>query len=150
MTLHETIKKHMVDAMRAKEALKLEVLRGLLSSFGNELIAKKSPAPLLKDEDVLAIVKRAVKQRKDSIEQFEKGDRKDLVDKEKKELAILEAYLPATMSRKEIKKIVEARLIESGPIDPKKAGQFMGLIIKELKGRADGGDIKVVVDELIK
>jgi uncharacterized protein YqeY len=148
--MHETIKKQMVEAMRAKDALKLEVLRGLLSSFSNELIAKKSADTTLKDEDALAVIKRAVKQRKDSIEQFEKGGRADLADKEKKELAILEAYLPATMSRADIKKIVTAKLKESGPIDPKKAGQFMGLIIKELKGKAEGSDIKAVVDELVK
>ncbi len=136
--------------MRAKDALKVEVLRGLLSNFSNELIAKKSPDPLLKDEDALALVKRAVKQRKDSIEQFEKGGRSDLADKEKKELAILETYLPATMSREEIKKIAEAKIKETGPIDPKKAGQFMGILNKELKGKADGSDIKAVVDELVK
>ena len=147
--MHETIKNQIKDAMRAKDALRLEVLRGLQALFSNELIAKKSNDPLLKDEDVITIIKRSVKQRKDSIEQFEKGGRKDLADKEKGELKILEAFLPTTMSRSEIKKVVEAKIKVTGPIDKTKAGQFMGMIIKELKGKADGSDIKAVVDELL-
>jgi len=147
--LHQTIRDQITEAMRAKDSLRLEVLRGLQASFTNELIAKKSNDPLLKDEDVLVLIKKAVKQRKDSIEQFEKGGRSDLAQKEKEELSILETHLPATMSRAEIKKIVEAKIASSGPVDAKKSGQFMGMIIKELKGKADGADVKAVVDELI-
>lgn len=150
MTLHETIKEQIKDAMRAHEELRLEVLRGLQAAFSNELIAKRSSAPLLKDEEVLALIKKAVKQRKDSIEQFEKGGRKDLATKEKKELEILVKYLPETMSRADIKKIVEAKLKKEGPIDPKKMGQFMGGIMKELKGKAEGEDVKAVLDEMTK
>ncbi len=150
MTLHETIKSQIVEAMRAKDTLRLEVLRGLQALFYNELIAKKSSDLLLKDEPALALVKKSVKQRKDSIEQFEKGGRPDLAKKEKDELVILEAFLPATMSKGDIKKIVEAKLKKEGPIDPKKAGQFLGVLIKELKGKADGADIKAVLDELVK
>ena len=84
--MHETIKKQIVEAMRSKDVLRLEVLRGLQALFLNELIAEKSSKPFLKDEDVLTIIKRSVKQRKDSIEQFEKGGRKDLVKKETAEL----------------------------------------------------------------
>ncbi len=147
--MHETIKNKIKDAMRAKDALKLEVLRGLQALFSNELIAKKSSDLILKDEDVLAIIKRSVKQRKDSIEQFEKGGRNDLADKEKAELTILEAFLPATMSRSDIKKLVEAKIATTGPIDKVKSGQFVGMMIKELKGKAEGSDIKAVVDEMI-
>jgi uncharacterized protein YqeY len=151
MNLHETIKKQMVDAMRAKDALRLEVLRGLLSTFSNELIAKKSADAFLKDGDALALVKRAVKQRKDSIEQFEKGGRADLAQKERAELGILEGFLPATMSREEIKKHIDAKVATmGGHIDKTKAGQFVGMMMKELKGQADGADVKAVVDEMIK
>lgn len=148
--MHETIKNQIKEAMRSKDVLKLEVLRGLQALFSNELIAKKSSDPVLKDEDVIAIIKRSVKQRKDSIEQFEKGGRNDLAEKEKMELRILEQFLPATMSREEIRKIVEAKLKTDGPVDKTKMGQFMGMIMKELKGRADGGDVKAVVDEITK
>lgn len=148
--MHETIKKQIVEAMRSKDALRLEVLRGLQALFSNELIAKKSSEPFLKDEDVLAIIKRSVKQRKDSIEQFEKGGRNDLAKKEKAELAILEAFLPATMSKEEIKKVIKGRMGTSGPMDKAKIGQFIGMMMKELKGKADGADVKAVVDELVK
>lgn len=150
MKIHENIKEQIKDAMRAHDVLRLEVLRGLQAAFANELIAKKSSAPLLKDEDVLAIIKKGVKQRKDSIEQFEKGGRKDLATKEKKEMAVLNEFLPASMSRAEIKKIVEKKLKKEGPIDPKKMGQFMGGIMKELKGKAEGEDVKAMLDELTK
>lgn len=150
MTLHENIKEQIKEAMRAQELLRLEVLRGLQALFLNELIAKGSSAPLLKDDDVLAIIKRSVKQRKDSIEQFEKGGRKDLVKKEKAELVILEAFLPETMSQADIKKLVEKKLKTAGPLDPKKVGQFVGMMIKELKGKAEGSDIKAVVDSFVK
>lgn len=148
--MHETIKNQIKEAMRSKDVLKLEVLRGLQALFSNELIAKKISDPLLKDEDVVAIIKRSVKQRKDSIEQFEKGGRNDLAEKEKMELKILEQFLPATMSRDEIKKIVEAKLKAEGTVDKTRMGQFMGMIMKELKGKADGADVKAVVDEVTK
>ncbi len=127
------------------------MLRGLQALFSNELIAKKSNDPLLKDEDTLAIIKRAVKQRKDSIEQFEKGGREDLAQKERAELGMLETFLPATMSREDIKKHVQAKLATmGGNLEKTKAGQFVGTMMKELKGKADGADVKAVVDEMIR
>lgn len=150
MTIHETIKNQIKDAMRAKEALRLEVLRGLQSLFNNELIAKGSSDLLIGDDAAIALIKKSVKQRKDSIEQFEKGGRSDLAQKEKDELVILEVYLPETMSRDEIRKIVEAKIAATGAIDKTKSGQFVGMMIKELKGKADGADIKAAVDEFVK
>lgn len=148
--MHETIKNQIKDALRDHDALRLEVLRGLQALFMNEMIAKKINTPTMKDDDVIAIIKKSVKQRKDSIEQFEKGGRKDLVKKEKAELVILEAFLPATMSQKDIEKLVKEKIKKDGPIDAKKAGQFIGIMIKELKGKADGADIKAIVDKLVK
>ena len=150
MKIHETIKKQLLDAMRAKDTIRLDVIRGLLSSFSYELIAKKSPETFLDDESVLNLIRRSVKQHKDSIEQFEKGNRKDLVKKEKAELKFLEEYLPQMMSKDEIRKIVKSKIDKEGEIDKKKVGQFIGQIMKELKGKADGADIKEIVDSLIK
>lgn len=147
--IHKEIKSQIIESMRAKDTLRLETLRGLQASFSNELIAKKSNEQFLKDEDVLIIIKRAVKQRKDSIEQFEKGGRKDLAKKEKDELNILESFLPQMMSEEEIKKVVKAKLENSGSIDKAKQGQFIGMIIKELKGKADGSDVKKIVDDIL-
>jgi len=150
ITLHEKIKSEIIDAMRAKDAMTLETLRGLTSLFSYELIAKKSSAQFIDDESALALIKRSVKQRKDSIEQFEKGGRKDLVKKEKLELAILEKYLPETMSKEDIEKVVKAKIKKDGVPDKSKLGQFIGGLMKELKGKADGTDVKEVVEGLVK
>ncbi len=150
MTIHENIKKQIVDAMRAKDSIKLDTLRSLTALFSNELIAKGSAETFIDDEGALTLIKRSVKQHRDSIEQFEKGGRKDLVDKEKAELVILEVFLPVTMSRDEIRKVVDAKLASGGAIDKTKMGQFIGTLMKELKGKADGADVKAVVEEMVK
>ena len=147
--MHEKIKNDIKEAMRAHESLRLDTLRGLSAAFNNELM-KKPGVTSLPDEDVIAVIRRATKQRRDSIEQFEKGGRKDLADKEKAELAILESYLPQLMSRKEIEKIVKAKIAGGATFDKAKAGQFMGAIMKELKGKADGADVKAVIEGLVK
>lgn len=147
--IHEQIKKQIIDALRAKDSVRLDTLRGLTALFANELIAKRSTGEYVDDESALSIIKRSVKQHKDSIEQFEKGGRNDLAVKEKAELAILETYLPQTMSRDDIRKAVEAKISSTGPLDKAKSGQFVGAIMKELKGQADGADVKAVVDEML-
>lgn len=149
MSLHQDIREQMTRAMKAKDAVRLNVLRGLLSAFTNEAVAKKrKPAEELSDEDVLSLISRAVKQRKDSIEQFEKGGRKDLAEAEKAELKILETHLPTQMSRDEIFSYVKAKQAELGMADPTKKNQLMGLVMKELKGKADGMIVKGAVDSL--
>ena len=149
MSLQTTIKGQIKEAMLAKDQVRLLVVRSLVAAFTNELVAKgKKPTEELSDEDALAVIKRAVKQRKDSIEQFTSGGRSDLADSEKTELVILEKYLPQTMSRDEIKKIAEAKKIELGITDKAKLGQFVGMLMKELKGKADGGDVKAVAESL--
>jgi uncharacterized protein YqeY len=147
--IHETIKKQLVEAMRAHDEVRLTTLRSLIALFANELIAKKSAAEFIDDVSASALIKRSVNQHKDSIEQFEKGGRKDLVKNEKAELAILEEFLPETMSKADIEKIVKAKIKAEGLPDVKKVGQFIGGLMKELKGKADGADVKVVVDKLL-
>jgi len=149
MSLHTDIKNQIKEAMLAREAERLSVLRGLLASFTNELVSKKrKPDEELADDEVLDVIRRAVKQRKDSIEQFEKGGRQDLADTEKSELAILGTYLPQQMSRVEIESYVKNKQIELGFTDKSKSGQFMGMIMKDLKGKADGPMVKEVIDGL--
>lgn len=136
----------MVESMKAKDILRLNVIRGLLASFTNEAVAKKrKPDEELSDEEALAVIGRAVKQRKDSIEQFARGNRTDLVEAEKAELVILEIYLPIQMSRDEIMIYVKSKSL------PQVSGknQFMSMIMKELKGKADGSVVKEVVDTLV-
>lgn len=148
MSLHTDIKAQMIEAMKAKDAVRLSVIRGLLSSFTNEAVSKKrKPDEELSDEEALAVISRAVKQRKDSIEQFEKGGRTDLADSEKAELLILETYLPAQMSREEIFEYVKRKQAELN-MTPDKKNQFMGMAMKELKGKADGTIVKEAVDSI--
>ena len=138
----------MVEAMKAREATKLSVLRGLMASFTNELVAKKrKPDEELGDEDALSVISRAVKQRKDSIEQFEKGNRQDLADVEKAEMAILETYLPAQMSQEEVESFINDKITKENPEKDKK-NQFMGLVMKELKCRTDGSVVKEALDKV--
>ena len=147
MTIVEKIRAELKEAMIAKDTVKMMTYRGLLSGFTNELVAVgKKPQDAISDEEALAVIKRAVKQRKDAIEQFTNGGRTDLADSEKAELAILEVYLPAQMSREEILKIVEAKKAELGVTDKTGAGMLMSTCMKELKGKADGGDVKAVIN----
>lgn len=140
----------MVSAMRKKEALRLEVLRGMLAAFTNELVAKRRPPQeALSDDDALTVLKRLVKQRKDSAEQFTAGGRPELAEKEKKELLIIEEFLPRAMSREEIMKIAVAKKAELGVSDKSGMGEFIGAVMKECKGAADGNDVKAVVLELL-
>lgn len=147
--IQEKIKNDMKEAMIAKDSVKVTVLRGLMAAFTNELVAKmKKPGESISDEEAIAVIQRAIKQRKDSIDQFKKGGRNDLVEAEEKELSLIEAYSPKMMSRDEIQKIVEKKKAEMGAIDKTKLGMFMGAIMKELKGKADGADVKAVVESL--
>ncbi|MCR4334209.1 MAG: GatB/YqeY domain-containing protein [Patescibacteria group bacterium] len=148
MSLYNDIKNQIKDAMRARDAIRLNALRNLAAGLQTELIAKKTTDVELKDDETLAVIRRLVKQRKDSIEQFTKGGRDDLVNDEKAELAILETYLPAMMNQEDIKKIAEAKKTELGVTDKTKTGILMSVIMKELKGKADGADVKAVVESL--
>ena len=135
--------------MLAKDSLRLETYRGMLAAFTNELVSKnRKPNETLEDEDALAVITRLSKQRKDSIEQFKKGNREDLVKKEQAELAILETYLPKLIDRNEVEKIAQSKKNELGISDATKKGMLMSAIMKDLKGKADGTVVKEVVDSL--
>lgn len=147
MSIFETIKTDLKEAMKAKDTDRLNVLRGILSAFTNELVATgKTPQEVVDDELAMKVLMRASKQRKDSIEQFVAGGRPELADSEKAELAIVEKYLPAMMGEDEIKKVVEAKKAELGVTDKTKAGVLTGAIMKDLKGKADGAVVKAVVE----
>ena len=150
MAIHETLKKSIPDAMRARDAVKLQTLRSLVTAMTNEVVAKKrKPDEMLTDEEAVAVLKRAANQRKDSIEQFIKGGRPELAEPEKLELAIIDSYLPSMMSRDDIMTVAKAKMAELGVSSKADAGKFTGALMKELKGRADGSDVKAVVDELL-
>ena len=147
MSIQADMSNQIKDAMKAKDAVRLSVVRGLVAAFTNELVAKgRKPTEQLTDEEALAVIRRGVKQRKDSIEQFTKGGRNDLAEAEAAELKLLEAFLPAQMNRDDILKVVEAKKKELGVTDKSKAGQLMSAVMKELKGKADGAEVKAVVE----
>lgn len=144
--LIQKIRTDMTTAMKARDSLRLDTLRGALAAFTNELIAKgRKPTEELADNDAVTVLKRLAKQRKDSAEQFEKGGRAELAEKESKELKIIEEYLPQMASREEIQKVVEAKKTELGVTDASGAGALTGAVMKEFAGRADGNDVKAVV-----
>ncbi len=148
MTLHEQIRELIKDAMRAKDAVRLDTLRGVLSACTNQLVASgKKPQEMLTDEEVVAVITRLSKQRKDSIEQYTTGNRPDLVAEESAQLAVLMEFLPTLMSEAEITAFVENKKSTFTP-DTKK-GMVMAEIMRELKGKADGALVKKVVDSLI-
>jgi hypothetical protein len=149
MTLTTTIKERIKDAMRAKDAVKLTVLRGISAAFTNELVAKgRKPDEELSDDDAMTVIAREAKKRKDSIEQFTAAGRTDLSESEQAELTIIEGYLPAQMSREEIEVAVKAKQEELGTTDPAQKGQFVGAVMKDLKGKADGKIVQEVVNSL--
>ena len=150
MTLTEKIKADLKVAMLARETVRVITQRGLLAAFVNESVAKKrKPIEELKDDEALAVIKRSVRQHKDSIEQFAKGGRKDLVKEEEAELKILETYLPKMMDEREIRKIAEAVKTKLKISDKSKIGVFVGTVMKECKGLADGGSVKKIAEELL-
>jgi len=145
------LKEQMKEAMKAKDSVRLTVVRGLLSAMQNEAVAKgKGPDGILSDDEVLTVITRAAKQRKDSIEQFEKGGRPELAESEKAELAIIQAFLPAQMSQDEIVAAAKAKAAELGVTDKTGANKLMGMLMKDLKGKADGNAVKAVVDGLFQ
>lgn len=149
MSLHENIKAELKEAMKAKQAVRLRVIRGLLTAFMNELVASnRTPQDILTDEEAMVVIKRASKQRKESISQYEAAGRRELADPEKEELLVIETYLPQMMSQEEILPVAEAKKAELGINDKSKMGMLVGVVMKELSGKADGGDVKIVVESL--
>ena len=159
--MQDKIKQEMKAAMIAKDSVRLGVMRGISAALTTEMVSEqriasgKAPTEILSDEECLKVVKKLVKQRKDSIEQFVAGGREDLASDEKAELAILETLLPAQMSHEELTKAVEVEIekiktANGGELDMTKKGQITGAIIKALSANADGKDIKEVVDSLLK
>jgi hypothetical protein len=151
MDLHLTIREELKTAMKAHDEVRLRTVRSMLTAFTNELVAiGKKPQEMLDDAGVLSVIKRLAKQRKDSIEQFTAGGRPELATIEKDELAVLESYLPQMMSQDEIRPIVEKKIAELGAVDKSKMGMLIGSLMKELQGKADGSDVKAVVESLLK
>jgi uncharacterized protein len=147
MTLQQSVDSDLKEAMRAKDAAKLGVLRMLKSALKYAAIAKSGAEAELSDAEAVQVIRKQAKQRQDSIESFEKGGRAELAEKEKEELAILNAYLPQGMSPDELAKVVRETIVELGA----KSKAQMGAVMKELQakvaGRADGKTLSAEVQK---
>jgi uncharacterized protein len=148
MSLLEQIEKDVIAAMKAKEEIKVSTIRMLKSAVMNYLIqAKKDKA---EDADVLGVVTKQAKQRRESLESFEKAGRKDLADKEKAELAILESYLPKQLSDEELLAEVRKAIASSGATSPADMGKLMKVLMPVVQGKADGKRVQEAVKSLLK
>ncbi len=147
MTLMEQLTSDLKEAMKAKDEVRLTVIRGLKSACMNESVTLgRTPQDPLSDDEVLTVLRREAKRRKDAINQFTEGGRSDLAESEQSELAVVEKYLPQMMSQDDIRPIALAKKEALGVIDKSGAGKLVGALMGELKGKADGNDVKAVVD----
>jgi uncharacterized protein YqeY len=142
MTLKEKITEDMKAAMRAKETAKLGTIRLLTAAMKQKEVDERIE---LTDAHVLAIIEKMIKQRKDSISQFEAGGRQDLADIEKAEMAILSAYMPAGLSDAEIQAEVAAAVASTGAAGPQDMGKVMAVVKPKLAGRADMTAVSAMV-----
>ncbi|MFL6527124.1 MAG: GatB/YqeY domain-containing protein [Chthoniobacterales bacterium] len=138
MTLQERIDNDLKDAMRAKDATRLGVLRMLKSAVKNSAIEKGGATATLDDSEATAVIRKQVKQRQDSIESFEKGGRSELAAKEKEELAVLQHYLPQQLGADELQKIVRDTIAELNASSKAQMGAVMKAVQAKIAGRADG------------
>ncbi len=148
MSLAEQIEKDVIAAMKAKDPVKVSTLRMLKSALGNYLIQVKKDRA--EDPDVLGIITKQAKQRRESLESFEKAGRHDLADKEKEELAILEAYLPKQLTDDELRAAVQNAITTSGAQGPADMGKLMKVLMPAVQGKVDGKRVQEAVKALLK
>lgn len=141
--LHDRVFLDLQSAMKQKEELHVSTLRMLRAAMGNAAIEKRKQ--ILSDDEVIEVIGKEVKKRKEAIESFEKGRREDLAEKEKTELQILERYLPAALSDSELAQIVRDVISKSGARSKSEMGKVMKEVLSQVKGRADGKRVSELV-----
>ncbi|PIW94391.1 MAG: glutamyl-tRNA amidotransferase [Candidatus Moranbacteria bacterium CG_4_8_14_3_um_filter_41_13] len=149
MALYETLGADLIVSMKAGDVLRRDTLRLFQSALKNVAIDKRKDPKAFTDDEVIDVIRRLVKQRKDSIEQYRTGGREDLALKEEAELNILSAYLPQAMAEEELHTLVQSVLAEAGITAKAQMGQAMGLVMKQVGKNASGDDVKRVVDSLL-
>jgi len=148
MSLKAKIQEDLISAMKAKEQAKMDALRMLKTSIMKfETSGEVKEAT---DEEILQMVQKEIKQRQDSVEQYEKGGRPELAIKEKEEITFLKTYLPPQLSEEEIKKIVEETIAETGVKSKQEMGKLMGALMPKVKGKADGKLVSQIVNQLLQ
>lgn len=145
MTIQEKIQNQMTDAMRNKDQLRLSVLRMMKSAIKNKEIEKMKP---LDEGEALSVLNTLVKQRKDSVDQFRKGGREELAQKEEAEIKVIEEYLPAAATEDDIRKAIDEAVQETGAASVKDMGKVMKAALARLAGKsADGSKVSQMVKE---
>jgi hypothetical protein len=146
MSLTDTLRKDMFKAIKDGAKDESEILKMALASIKNAQIESEKE---LTDKDIQKILRSEVKKIKDSIEQFKKMQRDDLVTREVLQLEVLQSYLPQPMSEDEVKKVVEAKVKELNAESMRDMGKVMGVVMKELEGKADGNTVKNIVQDVL-
>ncbi|PID52175.1 MAG: GatB/YqeY [Candidatus Moraniibacteriota bacterium] len=149
MLLRKQIVEDLKVAMKSGDVAARDTLRSLDSMIKNEEIAQNKREEGLGDVETVSLVKRAIKQRKDSAQQYRDGDREELAQKEEEEIAVIEKYLPEQMSEKEVRSIVEKVIAEVGAEKKSDIGQVMGKVMSEVGESADGNTVRAIVEELL-
>jgi len=145
--LKDRLNREFNEALKSGDSLKVSVIRLLRSHMKNREIDQRTE---LSEEDVVVIIAAAVKQRRDSIEQFSKGGREDLAQKETKEMEILQQYLPQPLSREELEILIRGAIQEAGATGPNDMGKVMKVVMPKVKGRADGALLQARVREILQ
>lgn len=148
MNIHQQVESDLRVALKSGDKEKAGILRFLIAALKNHQIEIKAKGEdFLADEETVAVVRRQIKQRKDSISEYQKGGRTDLVENEEKDLAILQNYAPDQMDEGKLREIVKAKMAELGVSDKSGFGKLMGAVMKETKGQAEGDIVKKIVEE---
>jgi uncharacterized protein YqeY len=147
MTLKERLSDDLLAAVKQRDPIRVSTLRLLISALRNKEIARKKESA---DSDVLEVIQTEAKSRRESIEQYKNGGRKDLADKEEAELKVLMAYLPEAMSESQLRELVQGTLQEVGAKGPQDMGRVMSALMPKIKGRVDGKQAQQVVQQLLK
>ncbi len=147
LSILDKLNQDMKEAMRAKDKQRLTVIRSVKSSVQNEAI---NAGHELSDEEVLTVLNREMKQRRESLQEFEKAGREDLVDKIQQEISVLADYMPEQLSDKELQAVVDETIAETGASSKADMGRVMGAVMPKVKGRADGTAVRTLVQQSLK
>lgn len=145
--LKQQLRDELKQSMLAKDEMRTSVLRMIISAIGYAEINKGGAGYEATDEDVLAVIQKEAKQHRDSIEQFKTAGREELVEKEEKELALLQKYLPEQLSEDDVRQLVIDAIKQTGATSPADMGKVMGALMSQTKGKADGGMVSKLVRE---
>ena len=148
--LKDNIKNNLTQAQKERDELKVSTLRMLLSAIKYFEIAKKGTSYQATEAEIIDVIGKEAKKRKEAIELYQKGNRPELAEKEAKELAILQRYLPEQLDEEELKRIVEEAVKQIGALSPKDTGKVMGVVMPKVKGRADGKRVSDILNTLLQ